>query len=176
MPITTFTYTIRKHPRAKRLRISVSRDRRVLVTMPSRYPKILAERFVRSKSAWIIETLRKLPVERKLTAAELKQQQKAARVLVHRLVNDYAVRYGFRFGRISIRNQRTRWGSCTKEGNLSFNSRLVTLPPEQQVYIVVHELCHTKEHNHSARFWALVSDILPHYRQLRRELKGVKLG
>ena len=86
--------------------------------------------------------------------------------------------YGFEYGTIAIRNQKTRWGSCSSQGNLNFNYRIVDLPPKLAEYIVVHELCHLKEMNHGPSFWKLVEQGMPDYRQVRSDLKncGVRLG
>jgi predicted metal-dependent hydrolase len=75
------------------------------------------------------------------------------------------------YGRITIRNQKTRWGSCSGKGNLNFNCLLMLAPPEVLDYVVVHELCHRREMNHSPRFWALVEQVLPDWRQRRQWLK-----
>lgn len=164
-------YTLRRHPRAKRVRILISRDRKVIVSMPSRFSRRVAEKFVTDKADWIHSVVAGLPAPNTMTARERRQQTKAARALVHQLVNDYSARYGFRVGNISIRHQRTRWGSCSIEGHLSFNARIVTLPESLQKYIVIHELAHTKEHNHSPRFWTLVGSMVPDYRILRATLR-----
>lgn len=164
-------YSLRRHPRAKRVRILIGRDRKVIVSMPSRMSQRVAEKFVADKTDWINSVLAKLPAQTIVTPQERHRQTKAARILVHGLVNDYSIRYGFRVGNISIRHQRTRWGSCSIEGHLSFNARIVTLPESLQKYIVIHELAHTKEHNHSPRFWALVGSMVPDYRILRATLR-----
>ena len=83
----------------------------------------------------------------------------------------YAPLIGVTYNRISIRAQRTLWGSCTADGNLNFNCLLVLLPERVMRYVVVHELCHRKEMNHSKRFWSEVSKILPDYKELRKQLK-----
>jgi predicted metal-dependent hydrolase len=80
--------------------------------------------------------------------------------------------YGFVVKRISVRDQRSRWGSCSKKGNLNFNYRIVLLPPKVADYIIVHELCHLGEFNHSKRFWGLVAKAVPDYKQLKKELRG----
>ncbi len=76
-------------------------------------------------------------------------------------------------GRISVRNQRSRWGSCSRSGNLNFNYRIASLRPELQDYIVVHELCHLKEFNHKEGFWALVALTVPDWQALRAELRAI---
>jgi hypothetical protein len=89
--------------------------------------------------------------------------------------NNTAHGYAFKVGRVSIRNQKTRWGSCSKTGNLNFNYRIVLLPPRLCNYIIVHELCHLGEFNHSSKFWSLVALACPDYAEIRAELKGRKL-
>ena len=80
-------------------------------------------------------------------------------------VRHFAPIIGVTYGRITIRNQKSRWGSCSSKGNLNFNCLLMLAPPEHRDYVVVHELCHRKEMNHSKRFWSEVSSILPDYRK-----------
>ncbi|GAB4287458.1 MAG: SprT family zinc-dependent metalloprotease [Ignavibacteriaceae bacterium] len=79
--------------------------------------------------------------------------------------------YGFHFRSIKIRGQKTRWGSCSGKGNLSFNYKLMQYPKRVIDYVIVHELCHLKEMNHSQRFWKLVGEILPDYKILKNELR-----
>jgi predicted metal-dependent hydrolase len=103
-----------------------------------------------------------------------KEAVERTRALVTERTEYYAQRYGFSHGTISIRKQKTRWGSCSAKGNLSFNYRLGFLPPELLEYVVVHELCHTAQHNHSPLFWALLLSILPDGRHLRKRLRAYR--
>jgi predicted metal-dependent hydrolase len=81
--------------------------------------------------------------------------------------------YNFSFNRVCVKNHKSRWGSCSQKGNLNFNYKIIHLPLELAEYIVVHELCHLKELNHSERFWALVARAIPDYKARRRQLKAV---
>jgi len=85
--------------------------------------------------------------------------------------NELADKYGFRINKVTVRNQKTRWGSCSVRGNLSFNFNLVQYKKEIIDYVILHELCHLKEMNHSKKFWLLVEKICPDYKTLRKELK-----
>ena len=99
-----------------------------------------------------------------------------ARAFVHIRIQELNAGYNFSFNRIAIRNQRTRWGSCSKQKNLNFNYRIAWLPTHLADYIIVHELCHLQELNHSPNFWTLVSRAVPNHREVRRELREIKLG
>lgn len=79
--------------------------------------------------------------------------------------------YGFTYQRVSVKNQATRWGSCSTKGNLNFHYKIVLLSPLLADYILVHELCHLQELNHSRKFWQLVAKTLPHYASLRKQLR-----
>lgn len=84
---------------------------------------------------------------------------------------ELADKYKFRFNRISIKQLRSRWGSCSSRGNLSFNYKLMQFPDEVIDYVIIHELCHLREMNHSPRFWRLVGNIIPNYKSLKTELR-----
>ena len=103
------------------------------------------------------------------------KHRESARVLVSQRVAHFSAIYQVSVGRISIRNQKTRWGSCSKKGNLNFNYKIALIPERLANYIIVHELCHLKEFNHSSRFWNLVAETFPDYLELREELRNPKL-
>jgi predicted metal-dependent hydrolase len=100
----------------------------------------------------------------------LKHKEEARRLVAEKLTA-WAPISGAAFGKVSIRNQKTVWGSCSKKGDLSFNYKIVFLPPDLQDYLIVHELSHLKEMNHSPRFWALVARCIPNYEAHRRSLR-----
>lgn len=96
--------------------------------------------------------------------------QKAKQILPERIAY-FASLLGVSYGRITIRAQRSRWGSCSAKGNLNFNCLLMLVPPEVRDYVVVHELCHRLELNHSPKFWAWVERVVPDYKLHRTWLR-----
>jgi predicted metal-dependent hydrolase len=94
-----------------------------------------------------------------------------AKKMAEERIARFGAYYEVRHARVSIRKQKTRWGSASTRGTLSFNYRIIFLPPELADYIVVHELCHLKEMNHSARFWALVAETVPDWKERRKALR-----
>ncbi|MBR5834889.1 MAG: M48 family metallopeptidase [Bacteroidales bacterium] len=131
------------------------------------------KRFVESKAGWIEKHLSNLTAQeqQKLTDQELRALREKARTLVTERVQFYAPLIGVTYNQIAIRAQHTRWGSCSSKGNLNFNCLLALVPPEVLDYVVVHELCHRKELNHSDRFWNEVGKILPDYKDRKKWLK-----
>ena len=104
------------------------------------------------------------------------KHKESARVLIVEKVKRYSSVYGCSVRRISIRNQKTRWASCSEKGNLNFSYKILFLPEMFADYIIVHELCHLQELNHSQRFWDLVVQVFPNYKQIRKELRTYKMG
>ena len=105
-----------------------------------------------------------------LSEEELKGLAKKALQIIPERVEYFSKLVGVSYGHITIRNQKTRWGSCSSKGNLNFNCLLMLTPPEVLDYVVVHELCHRKEMNHSKAFWSEVEKVIPNYRKLRKWL------
>ena len=164
-------YTLIRSSR-KTISIQLSTDGEVVVRAPSRMPKRDIDRFVESKRGWIEGHLEKLPpAQPKLTQEELLTLARHAAEVLPEIAAHYAPLVGVDYGRITIRAQRTRWGSCSAQGNLNFNCLLMLAPDDVMEYVVVHELCHRREMNHSARFWAEVERVLPDYRRSRQWLK-----
>ena len=165
-------YQIIKSDR-KTIVIQIKSDGQVVVRCPKRMRVEEAKRFVESKADWIEKHLAKRPPQdvAKYTPKEVEQLREQARKLVTERVRYYAPIVGVTYGQIAIRTQHTRWGSCSSKGNLNFNCLLALVPSEVLDYVVVHELCHRKELNHSVRFWKAVEQICPNYKVLRNWLK-----
>ena len=165
-------YQIIKSDR-KTIAIQIKPDGQVVVRCPKRMRIEEARRFAESKADWIEKHLAKRPPQNvaKYTPKEIEQLREQARKLVIERVRYYAPIIGVTYGQIAIRTQHTRWGSCSSKGNLNFNCLLALVPAEVLDYVVVHELCHRKENNHSNRFWSEVKRILPKFKIQRKWLK-----
>lgn len=170
-------YTVRKYRSAKRLRIAISCDGNCMVTLPWRMSMWDAEKFIQKNSEWVLEkmkAMKKIGCNNLLLHRDKKEYQKVkeyARDFVTKRLEKYKEFYGFEYKKIAIRNQKTRWGSCSRKGNLNFNYKIILLPERHADYIIVHELCHLKEFNHSKRFWNLVSQTIPEYKEIKKRLK-----
>ena len=174
----TVSYNIIRSDR-KSVAIQIMPDGNVVVRCPKRMRTEDIKRFVESKSDWINKRLAaRSPMEvKKFTEQEIEQLRGKTRFLVMQRVQYYAPIVGVTYNQIAIRTQRTRWGSCSSKGNLNFNCLLALVPSEVLDYIVVHELCHRRELNHSDRFWNEVARVMPDYKIRRKWLKdnGYKL-
>ena len=164
--------------RRKTLSLEVKGDGRVLVRAPLWTSRRQIQSFVDKNGAWIGRQLQKLeqiraeqPDSATLSREELQQLVNAARRQITARVAYYAPLVGVNYERIAIRKQHTKWGSCSSKGNLNFNCLLMLAPPRVLDYVVVHELCHRIEMNHSPRFWAQVERVMPDYKDSRRWLR-----
>ncbi len=166
--------------RSKRrtLALEITPRGEVLVRAPLRASDAVIRSFVEGKERWI-EAHLALVQERmaaeaavpRLTEAEREALRAKAKPVLEARVAHFAPLAGVSWGRITIRTQRSRWGSCSAQGNLSFNALLLLAPPEVLDYVVVHELCHRKEMNHSSRFWAEVERLVPDWKTQRLWLR-----
>ncbi|TSC81797.1 MAG: putative metal-dependent hydrolase [Parcubacteria group bacterium Gr01-1014_20] len=169
-------YTLRKSKRARRMRLAVYCDGSVVVTTPHDLQETIAERFIREKTEWLFSKLAFFkqfegkPVVRYSHDDYLKYKD-GALALIQERVNHFTNKHGYRYNKITIKNQKTCWGSCSRKANLNFNYKVLFLPENIQNYIVAHELCHLKEFNHSKRFWKLVAGVIPEYMEIRSQLK-----
>ncbi len=156
--------------RRKTLAIQIRGANRVEVRAPLAMPAAQIEAFVRQQEEWIKKHLQ-MAAERQarqesmppFTEAELRELARQAGKRIAPRAAHFARLLSVTYGRITIRSQKTRWGSCSGKGNLNFNCLLALVPDDVLDYVVVHELCHRKEMNHSPRFWAEVGRILPDY-------------
>ena len=169
----------------KTLAIQINPDLSVTVRAPMYAPQSDIERILRDKEGWIqkhIGKIREQEEKRKetqdesmeseyLTNEEIKKLADKALQHIPKRVSYFAKQIGVTYGKITIRNQKTRWGSCSSKGNLNFNCLLMLTPPEVIDYVVVHELCHRKEMNHSWAFWAEVEKVLSCYKEQVKWLK-----
>jgi len=160
--------------RRKTVSIRVTPEGAVEVRAPWLCAKYKIEAFLRQKEPWIQEQLRKCSAAaqvRPLTDQEHQALTEAARKWFTERTAHFAPVVGVTYGAITIRTQHTRWGSCSAKGNLNFNFLLMLAPETVRDYVVVHELCHRKEMDHSKAFWAHVERVLPDYKESRAWLK-----
>lgn len=173
----TLNYEIRRSNR-KTFSVEVRPDATVLVRAPQSANLAAIQHFLRQNIQWVLakqeemrERAKNCPVPKRLTREELEALVQKALEVIPGKVTKYASLLRICYGRITIRNQRTRWGSCSSQGNLNFNCLLMLCPDEVVDYVVVHELCHRIHMNHSPQFWALVGSVLPDYQVQKQWLK-----
>lgn len=158
------------------MRLEIKKNGQVLVTVPRGIDYRLVERFVFAKSKWIADRLDyfnsvKGKIFLNTNKREYLQYKEKAKLLAESKIKYYNTLYNFQVNRITIKNQKSRWGSCSKKGNLNFNYKIALLSEKLTDYVVVHELCHLGEFNHSKRFWELVSLAVPNYLELKSRFR-----
>jgi predicted metal-dependent hydrolase len=182
-PILNPQFVFMRHPKARRYIIRVAHDGTVRVTLPRWGSKREAREFADRERAWIEKQVRRFEEERERCApngagdegcltreAQLALRAGAKRELPARLL-ELAAQHGLTVSRISIRNQRWRWGSCNRSGHICLNWKLVTMPEPVRDYVLIHELMHLKRMDHSPKFWKLVAAACPGYQDARRWLR-----
>lgn len=186
-PLDPPALTFVRHPRARHYVIRVRGDGSVRVTIPRGGSKREAQAFAEKQRRWIERERQRLDdAQARLrtsavpgeapgpsaaaTAGMDELRRRAARELPARLL-DLASRHGLTVTRVSVRNQRWRWGSCSRGGHICLNWRLVWMPPAVRDYVMIHELMHLKRLDHSPKFWRLVAEVCPDYQAHRRWLK-----
>ena len=173
-----------RHPKARRYIIRVGDDGAVRVTVPRWGSKREAAAFAARQHAWIEKQRARAARERErrttngATSDQRQPSFEEQRVLIARAkaelpprLRELAARHGLTVTRISIRNQRWRWGSCSRRGHICLNWRLVTMPADVRDYVLIHELMHLKRMDHSPKFWTLVADAFPPYKEARAWLR-----
>lgn len=169
--------------RRKTIGLEISPDLQITVRAPYHLSDVRIREFVESKQTWILKHLAIMQDRQAhdpipagvISDKELRHMTEEARIIIPERVKYFAKIIGVTYGRITIRHQKTRWGSCSSSGNLNFNCMLMATSPELIDYVVVHELCHRKQMNHSPLFWKEVEEILPDYRDLRFRLREYRL-
>lgn len=155
--------------------IKIKLSGEIEVRVPMQMTDVQVQIFLQKKEDWLIARQQEIQKQQQqtkpLTDAEIQALVKQAAEVLPERVAYFATLIGVTYGRITIRKQKTKWGSCSSKGNLNFNCLIMLMPKEVQDYLVVHELCHRKEMNHSARFWAEVATILPQYQEQENWLK-----
>jgi predicted metal-dependent hydrolase len=174
-PSVEFTFV--RHPRARRYVVRVNLDGTVRVTIPRWGSKREGAAFAESQHAWIAKQRERVERERasprvELPSEVLEEARARAKCELPIRLRELAARHGCRVGRISIRNQRSRWGSCSPGGHICLNWRLVLVPGWVRDYVLIHELMHLKRMDHSPKFWKLVEAACPEWRDARRWLKN----
>jgi len=163
------------YSKRKTIAIQVMADGKVCVRAPKGYSRTRIQTFVENHEDWILRKLKEVQTKQGFWASVTPEMEKTCRGLAKEILPQkvayYAAWMGVSYGRITIRGQKTRWGSCSSKGNLNFNWKLMLFPEQIQDYVVVHELAHRKEMNHSRNFYRVVEEILPDYRERIRWLK-----
>ena len=164
----------------KTVAIQVNSNLSVTVRAPRSVSEKDIEEILKKKEAWISKHIEKIKETKERVEAEPTEKltrekvialaEEALQVSPERVAY-FAKVIGVTYGKITVRNQKTRWGSCSSKGNLNFNCLLMLAPPEVLDYVVVHELCHRKQMNHSKAFWLEVEKVLPNYKEVRKWLK-----
>lgn len=172
---------LEKSSRAKHINLSIRPFRGIRVAVPRGVSFEDAETFVRSKSDWIIKHLPRLKsieqeaARRQADPAGSRIDRQAGRKIIVARLNELSEKHGLPYNRVFVKNQKTRWGSCSEKKNINLNINLVRLPGELMDYAIMHELVHTKELNHSRRFWDLLEKHMTDARALDRELQKYSL-
>lgn len=172
-------YKLCESARARCLRITVYPGGELTATLPRGMGLEKLENFLRQKADWI---LRKIILAKKrkpsvflpkASRREYLVRKKEALAVAKEKLEYFGKIYGLHPAKISIRNQKTRWGSCSRNGNISLNYRIIHLPEKYRDYIIVHELCHLKVFNHSKKFWDLVAVTIPNFKAARKAIRNL---
>lgn len=170
-------YTLKRFKRSKYIRITILPGGECRVSAPRFALMFQIENLLRSKAEWIFEKMAEMEkydkdiLSSSVQKGDLQKYKNQALLLVTERLNYFNQFYNFTYGTIKIRNQKTRWGSCSRRGTLSFNYKIALLSLELADYIIVHELCHIGQFNHSQDFWNLVGKTIPNHQKLRHKLK-----
>ena len=169
--------TFINNPSSRSLRLSVEPFKGLQVKMPPRFSHKKALVFIESKREWIMSALKGMEETENLSIKFFSETpQPKPQEIRHSLstrLSEIAQLHGFEYGKVSIRNQKSRWGSCSSANNISLNQKLYFLPPHLRDYVLLHELAHTEQKNHSPAFWSILHKVLGRVatQRMRRELR-----
>lgn len=174
----TIEYSIKESKLAQRMRVAVYADGDVVATKPIKTSPDVLKKFIESKKLWIVKKLEEKKIQ---IVPELKESSRMhyllhkieARNLVKNKLEKWNEELGYEYKDVRIKQLKSRWGSCSSSKDLSFNYKILFLPEIMQDYIVVHELCHLKEMNHSKKFWSLVGSLLPNYLTIKEKIRKI---
>lgn len=170
-------YTLKRSRRAKLMRLAIYNGGDFVVTIPLKMDLAKVEDFIIQKTEWVLKKMKIMSgrdpdgIFARQSKKEYLALRKTAYQLAEKKVMKFNKFYNFTCNKITIRNQKTRWGSCSEKGNLNYNYKIALLPEKYAEYIIVHEICHLKELNHSHKFWDLVAKTIPDYKDRIKELK-----
>jgi predicted metal-dependent hydrolase len=173
-----FTVRERTSRKARRVRVDVRAGGEVVLTIPHRVPRAFALSFLARQRPWIERTRARLARLRPADplhwagSTDLRQLRAQALAEGRRLLDEEAGRAGLRYSRLTVRDPRTRWGSCGPDGSIMLSLRLLLAPPQVFRYVVIHELCHLRWRGHGPRFWALVERQMPDFQRWRDWLRA----
>lgn len=175
-----FEYSLSRKRGFRNMRLAVYSGGAFVVTAPKWYPVYIINRFLTEKADWIYEKLqhvdfRELSVKKKKEKQDYALNKKSAKAVIESRVEFFNRYYNFPHNRLTVKNQKTCWGSCSAKKNLNFSYKVAGLPEELRDYVIVHELCHLRELNHSNDFWKLVRIAVPDYKALRNKLRHHRL-
>ena len=171
--------TLVKSQKAKHIRITIKSDRTISLTVPRGQSVDKAKQFLHSKIQWIKKHQHRLG-KLENTSMDIQQPKinklEAGNMLVRRL-EEMAKIHNFKYARVAIRNQKTKWGSCSAKNNINLNINLVRLPDELRDYLILHELVHTRFKNHGKKFWAELDKVMGrNAKELSKKLRKYRLG
>lgn len=169
------SYSIKTSRRTRKLKMAIYADNQIVITAPKAIAETIIERFVLLNKQWLIKKLLVINQREKIAYGDYDLHKIQALNFIKKRLEVYLPQYGYKYKNLSVRNQKTRWGSCSVNKTLSFNYKLLFIPIDLADYVIVHELCHLQEMNHSNSFWKLVAKTVPDYMTKRKKLKNLAL-
>jgi predicted metal-dependent hydrolase len=172
-----FEYEVRHSTRAKRVRLAVKPDGRVILTLPSKVSTLRGLMFLDENREWVAKKLQALQargvVDTEKQERDYREKKEIARKKIVPMVETWAQKMDLKYGRIAIKKTSSRWGSCSSKRNLNFHYRLAFIDEKLMEYVVIHELSHLVHMNHSKEFWKLVERWCPEWKVRRKELRKI---